>query len=98
MLGMRFQILLLAASLGASMLAGYAVSETPEMSPEVTCDRLGDAVPGGDRRPKPAGSDGTTSGLVAVDWGMVGATGIEPVTPSMSTRCSPAELRALKAL
>jgi hypothetical protein len=27
--------------------------------------------------------------------GMVGATGIEPVTPSMSTRCSPAELRAL---
>ena len=25
---------------------------------------------------------------------MVGATGIEPVTPSMSTRCSPAELRA----
>src|SRR6185312_12578933 len=30
------------------------------------------------------------------DW-MVGATGIEPVTPSMSTRCSPAELRALKS-
>src|SRR6266850_7904535 len=29
---------------------------------------------------------------------MVGATGIEPVTPSMSTRCSPAELRALKTL
>ena len=28
--------------------------------------------------------------------GMVGATGIEPVTPSMSTRCSPAELRALR--
>ena len=27
---------------------------------------------------------------------MVGATGIEPVTPSMSTRCSPAELRALE--
>lgn len=27
---------------------------------------------------------------------MVGTTGIEPVTPSMSTRCSPAELRALK--
>ena len=26
----------------------------------------------------------------------MGATGIEPVTPSMSTRCSPAELRALK--
>ena len=26
---------------------------------------------------------------------LVGATGIEPVTPSMSTRCSPAELRAL---
>ena len=26
---------------------------------------------------------------------MVGTTGIEPVTPSMSTRCSPAELRAL---
>jgi hypothetical protein len=25
---------------------------------------------------------------------MVGTTGIEPVTPSMSTRCSPAELRA----
>src|ERR1700687_1332631 len=32
---------------------------------------------------------------VCKDW-MVGATGIEPVTPSMSTRCSPAELRALK--
>src|SRR6266516_6519717 len=30
-------------------------------------------------------------------WQMVGATGIEPVTPSMSTRCSPAELRALKS-
>ena len=29
---------------------------------------------------------------------MVGATGIEPVTPSMSTRCSPAELRAPSAL
>src|SRR5664279_4012252 len=29
------------------------------------------------------------------DW-VVGATGIEPVTPSMSTRCSPAELRALR--
>src|SRR2546430_7244888 len=27
---------------------------------------------------------------------VVGATGIEPVTPSMSTRCSPAELRALE--
>src|SRR5438067_12985089 len=27
---------------------------------------------------------------------VVGATGIEAVTPSMSTRCSPAELRALK--
>ena len=26
---------------------------------------------------------------------MVGGTGIEPVTPSMSTRCSPAELTAL---
>ncbi len=26
---------------------------------------------------------------------MVGATGIEPVTPTMSTECSPAELRAL---
>ena len=26
--------------------------------------------------------------------GVVGDTGIEPVTPSMSTRCSPAELRA----
>ena len=25
---------------------------------------------------------------------MVGATGIEPVTPSMSRKCSPAELRA----
>src|SRR6266849_3239315 len=32
---------------------------------------------------------------VCGDW-MVGATGIEPVTPSMSTRCSPAELRALE--
>ena len=26
---------------------------------------------------------------------MVGTTGIEPVTPTMSTQCSPAELRAL---
>ena len=26
---------------------------------------------------------------------MVGTTGIEPVTPTMSTWCSPAELRAL---
>ena len=33
--------------------------------------------------------------VVREDW-MVGATGIEPVTPSMSTRCSPAELRALR--
>ena len=32
-----------------------------------------------------------------MDW-VVGATGIEPVTPSMSTRCSPAELRAPKGL
>src|SRR5437868_14207483 len=32
-----------------------------------------------------------------IHW-MVGATGIEPVTPSMSTRCSPAELRALETL
>ena len=30
---------------------------------------------------------------VCPDW-MVGATGIEPVTPTMSTWCSPAELRA----
>jgi hypothetical protein len=29
-----------------------------------------------------------------VEDGMVGATGIEPVTPSMSRKCSPAELRA----
>ena len=29
---------------------------------------------------------------------MVGTTGIEPVTPSMSTRCSPAELRALDTI
>src|SRR5260221_33547 len=29
---------------------------------------------------------------------MVGATGIEPVTPSMSRRCSSAELRALKTV
>ena len=28
--------------------------------------------------------------------GMVGVTGIEPVTPSMSTKCSPAELYAPK--
>ena len=34
-------------------------------------------------------------GLKSLIW-MVGATGIEPVTPSMSTRCSPAELRALR--
>ena len=37
----------------------------------------------------------TTVSAVREDW-LVGATGIEPVTPSMSTRCSPAELRALK--
>jgi hypothetical protein len=37
-------------------------------------------------------------GVVSAVWKdcMVGATGIEPVTPSMSTRCSPAELRALR--
>ena len=30
-----------------------------------------------------------------IPWkGMVGVTGIEPVTPSMSTKCSPAELYA----
>jgi hypothetical protein len=35
--------------------------------------------------------------LISTTWSVVvGATGIEPVTPSMSTRCSPAELRALK--
>ena len=28
-------------------------------------------------------------------WQMVGTAGIEPATPSMSTRCSPTELRAL---
>lgn len=27
--------------------------------------------------------------------GMVGAAGIEPAAPAMSTQCSPAELRAL---
>ena len=33
--------------------------------------------------------------LSAMYWKkMVGATGIEPVTPSMSRKCSPAELRA----
>ena len=32
---------------------------------------------------------------VSLGVSMVGTTGIEPVTPSMSTRCSPAELRAL---
>jgi hypothetical protein len=31
---------------------------------------------------------------VSLEVFMVGTTGIEPVTPSMSTRCSPAELRA----
>ena len=30
-------------------------------------------------------------------WDMVGGTGIEPVTPSMSTKCSPAELTARDA-
>ncbi len=34
---------------------------------------------------------------VSRGFSMVGTTGIEPVTPSMSTRCSPAELRALAA-
>jgi hypothetical protein len=33
-----------------------------------------------------------TTVLKVQDW-LVDATGIEPVTPSMSTRCSPAELR-----
>src|SRR3954469_19124321 len=37
--------------------------------------------------------------LISTTWSVVvGATGIEPVTPSMSTRCSPAELRALQNL
>ena len=34
--------------------------------------------------------------LERTEPGMVDATGIEPVTPSMSTRCSPAELRVHK--
>ena len=36
-----------------------------------------------------------TVSAVREDW-VVDVAGIEPVTPSMSTRCSPAELRALK--
>src|SRR5947209_9113792 len=44
--------------------------------------------------PLPPGTEFSAARLR--DW-MVGATGIEPVTPSMSTRCSPAELRALKS-
>ena len=40
--------------------------------------------------------NGSTDHSLNSCGGMVGATGIEPVTPSMSTRCSPAELRALK--
>src|SRR5947209_20514897 len=43
---------------------------------------------------KPAFFRSATISAVYADW-VVGATGIEPVTPSMSTRCSPAELRAL---
>ena len=42
------------------------------------------------RRADPAGLQKSANGLS----GMVGATGIEPVTPSMSRRCSSAELRA----
>ena len=33
--------------------------------------------------------------VMFIPLGMVGVTGIEPVTPSMSTKCSPAELYAL---
>src|SRR5207249_3496133 len=40
--------------------------------------------------------NGSTDHSLNSCGGMVGATGIEPVTPSMSTRCSPAELRALE--
>src|SRR2546429_4102687 len=40
--------------------------------------------------------NGSTDHSLNSCGGMVGATGIEPVTPSMSTRCSPAELRALQ--
>ena len=36
----------------------------------------------------------TSENINEIKYLMVGATGIEPVTPSMSTRCSPAELRA----
>src|SRR2546429_4538633 len=43
-----------------------------------------------------ARGDGSTDHSLNSCGGMVGATGIEPVTPSMSTRCSPAELRALE--
>ena len=32
--------------------------------------------------------------IVFIEERMVGVTGIEPVTPSMSTKCSPAELYA----
>ena len=39
---------------------------------------------------------GIVPGVSAGCRKMVGATGIEPVTPSMSRRCSSAELRALK--
>src|SRR5258707_1490544 len=42
-----------------------------------------------------ASLESPTKRAVWEDW-MVGATGIEPVTPSMSTRGSPAELRALR--
>src|SRR6266581_6465455 len=43
-----------------------------------------------------ARGDGSIDPFFDSCGGMVGATGIEPVTPSMSTRCSPAELRALE--
>src|ERR1700716_1915203 len=42
---------------------------------------------------KTASFESPRKSMVWKDW-VVGATGIEPVTPSMSTRCSPAELRA----
>ena len=44
-------------------------------------------------QPVPMGRDPACR-VVMILKGLVGGTGIEPVTPSMSTKCSPAELTA----
>ena len=58
-------------------------------SENVVMVKVRDEISNGSQR------DGLVGGAAQVK--MVGGTGIEPVTPSMSTKCSPAELTARSA-